>query len=204
MWGGSSKVPNMTFEMNGNWLKDNTQQKRQSHIFVSWAWSHTRTRKCCVCVTWKACEVSALFTLSVAYKGIALHSLHVITWSSMWCAWVLSVLWLCVSHFVPFRLFLLSLLLLLLTGIHTYTDLRAAQRHAWRGVKHAVDRRGTRSSPTTWNERTDLLHARAYGGSATSLAMTACSRKAKVAHCARVAGGSDGKTSSLAVAKRST
>ena len=28
-------------------------------------------------------------------------------------------------------------------------------------------------------------------------------RKAKVAHCARVAGGSDGKTSSLAVAIRS-
>ena len=36
-----------------------------------------------------------------------------------------------------------------LTGIHTYTDLRASLRRAWRGVKHAVDRSGPRSSPTT-------------------------------------------------------
>ena len=39
-------------------------------------------------------------------------------------------------------------------------------------------------------------------GECHPLAMTAC-RKAKVAHCARVAGGSDGKTSSLVVATRS-
>ena len=36
-------------------------------------------------------------------------------------------------------------------------------------------------------------------GKCHPLAMTACSRKAKVAQCARVTGGSDGKTSTLAV-----
>ena len=40
-------------------------------------------------------------------------------------------------------------LLLGVTGVHTFSDLRASLRRARRGVKHAVDRSAPRSSPTT-------------------------------------------------------
>ena len=89
----------------------------------------------------------------------------------------------------------------LMTGIHTYIDLRGAQDHARRGVKYALGCGGTLSSPVCVKQRMQLKrkpHAQACWG-AHPLAMTRMVVQRPKWASGREAGESYGKTSFLPV-----